>query len=623
MLLAWVCAILFAAVQAHFFLQGYRLTGDEVLFEHVILHGESAGYIAQTAAQQGRVGLYILLPLLMAGSYFADHLGFRIFYVLLWYVDILLFSAWAARMAKSRITLSLFVAIVALQSMIGYHMPPVGYPFQLGLPVFALLSCRFRFVRDSLIVAGPYSSWWRKRRIALNVIYMLALISSEYMMIIGGVLLAAEIISLRSSSPLLTLREVLTRFRDDLVTLPAVGLVYIVFRQSQPTHYDGTSLDGLGDLSATAQTFAMHVLSGTWLPFFNESMLSRAVVVQAIGVGALCLAALLFNGLSRPAPPEPETSRKGLLAGVFLLGIIAITLPVVSASKQQQWCLVDHNCSWLDSRISLFFLMAALAVAMISLQRTSPFKRVVNWLAVAALTTSAALSFIVSAQQAQGMKTATEAWSRAKIVACSGEALSAARESNFIDPNQYISMHAIMEREVFWNEYVAHLANNASCSKVTVLPPFMKRGPLALNEAEAVDANGSGARFLRAGWSHLEQSGVWSDGHNAVVAVPVAASVVPRRVSLVLQGYQPVGTDPQTVLVSMNGVVAGHWSVISSEAKSYAVDVPRAVGLTGGVISLRLDVEHPVSPLETHQSTDPRRLGVFLSSIRLERQDKS
>lgn len=100
---AWTCAALLAALQAHLFLQGYRLTGDDVLFESVVLDGGSLHYIAETVLQQGRIGQFVLMPLLLFGSHFADYLWFRFAYVLLWYVDLLLFSIWVARIARAHL----------------------------------------------------------------------------------------------------------------------------------------------------------------------------------------------------------------------------------------------------------------------------------------------------------------------------------------------------------------------------------------------------------------------------------------------------------------------------------------------------------------------------------------
>jgi hypothetical protein len=81
---AWLSAICLAMLQAHFFLGGFRLTGDDVLFEDVILHGHIGAYIVQTAAQQARIGHYVLIPFLLTGSHFSSSLAFRIFYVSLW-----------------------------------------------------------------------------------------------------------------------------------------------------------------------------------------------------------------------------------------------------------------------------------------------------------------------------------------------------------------------------------------------------------------------------------------------------------------------------------------------------------------------------------------------------------
>jgi len=400
MLFAWVCAALFAATQAHFFLYGYRLTGDDVLFENVVLHGKIADYIAQTAAQQARIGMYVLLPILLLGSHFADHLIFRVAYVSLWYADILLFSFWVARAAGSSIALPVFVAIVALQPMIGYHMPPVGYPLELGLPLMILMASRLAIVRGRSVVVGSRNIGSQLVMYAVHVFYLLALISSEYMMIFGLVLVACEVSIARSADASHSLGTVLKRYRGDLMSLAVVYFAYAYFRQSQASHYDGASMDGAGHIGALCKTFAMHIASGTWLPFFQTSVLAVAAVRGALVAAVLCFVALYFYWRANADDPK-LTERNRASAVVLALGVVAITLPVVSAEKQQQWCLINHNCSYLDSRISLLFLMASIALIIVSLSLRRIARAFLKLLMLATLTTSAALGYAVGFQQTQ------------------------------------------------------------------------------------------------------------------------------------------------------------------------------------------------------------------------------
>ncbi|WP_458070458.1 hypothetical protein [Rhodanobacter sp. BL-MT-08] len=616
MLLVWLCAVLFAATQAHFFLYGYRLTGDDVLFENVVLHGKIADYIVQTAAQQARIGMYVLLPILLLGSQFADHLLFRVAYVALWYADILLFSFWLARVSRVKMALPVFVAIVALQPMIGYHMPPVGYPLELALPLMVLMASRLVIVRGRPVVVGSRSIGSQLLMYLTHVFYLLALISSEYMMIVGLVLVACEISTARSADAAQPLGNVLKRYRGDLISLAVVYFAYAYFRQSQASHYDGASMDGLGHLAALGKTFAMHIASGTWLPFFQTSVLAPPAVRGALAAAVLCFFALcLYERANGGNTKLPKRSRAS--AVVLALGVVAITLPVVSAEKQQQWCLINHNCSYLDSRISLLFLVGSVALLIVSLAPNRVAKVSLKFFMLATLTVSAGLGYAVAVQQTQGMRIANSAWERARKLACAHTGLSVAQASRLIDPNHYIPMHSIMDRDMFWSDYMNRMATEQHCATPSSGVPIIGNH-LPVGTAELVRADGPGSRFISTGWSHIEPSGVWSDGNNALIETILEPSGQPLRLMLVLQAYDPASHGPQVLQVKINGVKLTSWTVAADVARAYAVDIPEQLSRSGGPLLLQLEIGHPTSPLENHQSSDPRKLGVFLSSLMLE-----
>lgn len=614
---AWLCAALLAVLQGHFFLDGYRLTGDDVLFENVVLHGKSFHYIVQTALQQGRVGAFVLVPLTLLGSHYSDYLLFRIAYVLLWYVDMLLFSIWVARVAQARLALPVFLALVAIQPMIGYHMPPVGYPLELGLPLLVMLATRLAFPAERPAIPDSRGSAAQLGIHVVYALYLLAMISSEYMIIVGTILLAAEIGAGRSGLRLRQLRMLAGRYRRDIVILALVYLAYAWFRQSQPTHYDGATLDGLGHGSDLLRTFALHVASATWLPFLDRSALVPTIWPGSLLAAVLCAVSLLsYWRFSRQTARSP-THGKWLAGGALLLGVVAITLPVVAARKQQIWCVIDHNCSYLDSRISLFFMLAAIGLALASLCRSGRTRDLLYGLALPSLALCSALGHAVNAQQTQGMKTAASAWTRARAIACISSGIIPAQASQYIDPDHYIPMHTMMNRDAFWHDYMARLAREGRCSgEPPARPPFLV-SVMHPDTVYPVRLDGAGLRYLGSGWSHAETGGVWSDGTPALIVTRLAPSPVPLKLMLTLQAYAPAEGQPQEVAVEVNGSPASHWKVVADQAALYEIDIPTVPAKTGGRITIRLDIMKPVSPLQRHQSTDARRLGVLLSHLEL------
>lgn len=610
---AWTCAALLAALQAHFFLQGYRLTGDGVLFESVVLDGGSLHYIAETALQQGRIGQFVLMPLLLFGSHFADYLWFRLAYVLLWYVDLLLFSIWVARIARAHLALPLFVALVTLQSMIGYHMPPAGYPLELGLPLLIVLATRLVASSERSLERTPAAQW---SVFVLYLLYPLALISSEYMMITGVVLLLVE--AGKHGVPQRPPRLLAAKYKREAMLLALVFLAYFWFRQSQSTHYDGASMDGLGHVRDLLHTFVLHVASATWLPFLDRASLESAIQPVALLASALCAIALLLHWRDGRQTASKTGDVQWLSSGLMLLGVVMITLPVVAARKQQLWCVANHNCSYLDSRISLLFLIGAIALALLPLQRSRKLRAYLGGMIILSLVLGNAVGYAISKQQARGMRTAAAAWARAVAIACIDPPVPVAQAVQYIDPDHFIPMHAMTDRNSFWQAYMARVAREHRChGEPPGRPPFQVSG-LVPGELLAVRLGDAGLHYLGLGWSHAEAGGVWSDGAEAVIEARLSASAQPLRLLLQLQAYSPAKDQPQRITVEINGSPVTHWNVSAEHAAIYTVDIPPQLATSGGQLSVRLDIEHPTSPLQRHQSSDARRLGVLLTSLELQ-----
>jgi hypothetical protein len=234
----------------------------------------------------------------------------------------LLFSAWIAGITRARIALPVFVGIVVLQPMIGYYMPPVGYPLQLGVPLLIILGMRLSWgrVRGS---ESPHPSSAARMLHGLGyVFYIAAILSSEYMMIFGLIIVLVEMSATTLAPAAITLRGRLFRHRVDIAILAAVYAAYVIYRLSQPSRYDGAVMNGMGHYRDLLYTFFMHIASGTWLPFATASALTRAALPRA---GGHMRVRLDIGQPTSPLAQHASTDPREL--GVMLSNVQILALP--------------------------------------------------------------------------------------------------------------------------------------------------------------------------------------------------------------------------------------------------------------------------------------------------------
>jgi hypothetical protein len=131
---------------------------------------------------------------------------------------------------------------------------------------------------------------------------------------------------------------------------------------------------------------------------------------------------------------------------------------------------------------------------------------------------------------------------------------------------------------------------------------------------QLVTAGGEpGVAILAGGWSAPEGNGVWSDGTEAVLRLPLAGSG-PWMCSLYASPY-PADVHGRSLVVRVGGRVAAEWACAAGTADF------------GGPLDFRIDepghlvLEMPwaTSPRELGHSDDDRRLGICLHRIALER----
>lgn len=134
----------------------------------------------------------------------------------------------------------------------------------------------------------------------------------------------------------------------------------------------------------------------------------------------------------------------------------------------------------------------------------------------------------------------------------------------------------------------------------------------------SLDAGQGGAAepYLGDGWSTPEPGLTWTDGAVASIILPVtpppSGSAV--RLALAVHPHLGPGLDRQVVRLTANGTDVGTWTL--SESLQMLVDLPP--GLVGSELRLVLHLPNARSPKDLGSSPDPRRLGVALSSLRID-----
>lgn len=124
-----------------------------------------------------------------------------------------------------------------------------------------------------------------------------------------------------------------------------------------------------------------------------------------------------------------------------------------------------------------------------------------------------------------------------------------------------------------------------------------------------------GAR-LRRGWSHIEPWGVWSDGLEAEIELRVGQGEL-YYAELVTQGYIPPGREKLEVTFRCNGQAAEQ--VVYKPKQFQTIRIPCRKRAEDDYVVISVDVVDPTSPLAEGRGNDPRRLGIGLHSVKIDK----
>ncbi len=130
--------------------------------------------------------------------------------------------------------------------------------------------------------------------------------------------------------------------------------------------------------------------------------------------------------------------------------------------------------------------------------------------------------------------------------------------------------------------------------------------------------DGTAAPYKVDGWSHAEPWGTWTDGHQAVLRLPLKRSPGgPVEVTLEANAFIRPAQPRLNVSVRCAQTVVAEWRLEKADVASYRAIVPASLAARGGALVLSFHIESPKSPRELGESSDGRRLGFGVHRLRL------
>ena len=630
----WLLILLTISVHMMLFTYGYRRTADEVFYLRKWMAGWDSlkTYAIVAAIDQGRVGQFFLVPVNAFGAYFSDLFSFRLVFVALHACVLLLFSVYCSLLFRADVTGALVVILVTMQPLTADHMPPASYPLQNTIPFLCVLVSRCVLVLQRRSNRHVRRMW----SIVAQITFTGAMVTTEFAFLLGTALLAAEYLqamasttrSGRPASCVFVDRVSGRWFRDDVVAVLCSLSVYGLFRWFSPSTYSGNSLDAIHEGHRLMETAVRHIVAGTIFPQVDSGVFAVPwhVILAAISVGtltALCLSVTLHDVHKIRAPL--------ITAGTAIILMLYVTFPIAATAKQQQWCVDDNTCGYLDSRLSyLGFGVIVLCLLAFVLRRPNTQRERTATVIMTSLIlgTLSTVTYAANWLQAQVMIVDSEPWRRANILACYPEVRPASSDELvlMLDPLDRVHLHPTEDVPRFWLEYMAQNAKGRRCSiapdaRRAELNEIYRYGPFAFPGQSARFSPTTGIRYLGSGWATPESWGVWSDGDMAELILKVRGVSRPaiRSVVLGFRVYFGPSVSTQTIDVTVNGAITERWifdkGTQPSDCCERRIVLPPDL-LQPGDIRIGFLIGTPRNPDAEGKSAETRRLGIGLKEIR-------
>jgi hypothetical protein len=586
-LLSDIGLFLFASLQLWPFLGVFHQSADENVLHYLLLllnndHWEILRQVRLLAEQQGRIGIFLATPLELLGVLLPEFALGRMLSVGCFGLLLLYFCRLLAVQFRTPLTRPAFLLTLCLTPMAAHHLPPNSYPLLVTVPLLALVGLHLHLAR-------PAASFRWSQGLALAMLIPLTLIL-EYAFVAG---LGLTILAIAAAEPERRLKVALQQGAALSLSLA----IYLGYRVIFPSNYAGNTLGAPGVLEVVGLQ-GLHAINGTVLPrlFVGLDAGSSPLLTSGVFVIGTWLCLRVFLEPLRNIDPK----RLALIASVCLGWAWLNTLPHALTAKYQDWCRVNNDCTYVDSRIAAlsFGVLAAIGIALVMhvlYRRMAGGGRWAGRLCAGAVGILGTLTFLQNRGAAHDMVGQQQAFSVIREASCRPDG-GIARDVTAVN---------ILARTVAWH---SPSADSPTATRYLMLyRDSLARLGLTCRPTPFEPATAVG--FL--GWATPEPGGRWSVGEGAVLRLQGQGKEAGTL--LRIRAYVPPGSPPQRVLFR-TGEGPGCEILLSENALNLLV--PWTADDRDRKLAVMIETPDAISPSAAGASIDQRKLGVFLSSAR-------
>lgn len=463
-------------MQGWIFVAGYLTTADDIYFHNLIFDENFNLFTTANsfAINQGRVGQYISVPLVILGSAFADEIAARIIYVGLYFLLIFLTFFYLLKIANIKILLVTFTLSISLIS-IGpenyNHLPPVAYPLLITIPCLLIILLKLFKLKKTIELS--HNSWIVV--LFYSLLMLFALLMNEFAFIFGSAIFFFELIVSRTK---IAPSKIYFLKADFLLLLISVA-IYLLFRFNFPSNYDGNSPNGITNLNQIIYTTLSHIFSSTAIPFltgWQTEVFSRPnpTLAYLASTYPQKIASLIFGSISAflfflliRKKIQFYNVNDTILASVFFA--VYVSLPTAITLKYQDWCQKGH-CAYIDSRLSYVGLILLITLIIIIFKNRFDVKNLISKILI---TFSFFLIFFITSFTYLNnqilrdvLQDYSNAWKNAQNLVClNGGGIDF--EGNFmdsIDPKNNIRYHLNFDYKSYWINYMDNFYKRGKCN---------------------------------------------------------------------------------------------------------------------------------------------------------------
>lgn len=635
--------VLTAVVHAYSFLAGYRLTADDVSYHWYAMNGiqESWQFIRRAAIEQGRIVHFPDLVTSLIGAYYSDYPLFRVFYVSLYFANFFLFSFYINRAFGLNLFWFFSFILFIFHPLQFFHTSPGAYPFKIAFPIFLILLARLKLLNHR--ICGSDQSEFKSY--PWLILCLGAMLFSEYAFDFALSLVLIDYVARvflagkkqpESRFSGNCIRQLLSRWTlHDSVIIVIFLILYLGFRLVFPSSYDGNKLPTDFNLILFLNALAGHIFGGSVVssfmreaPWVFPAGHSLDLWQYASILVIFTFSIIVFLHVCWSLEGNCMFNNNLLVvfyAGLFsLISAVLVTTPVVITTKyqNQSWCKDFGRCVFLDSSLSyLGFGLFLGTILLFVFYFASRAGFLVRFLFSILISVVAALSALNNIKIESQMSDYVSGWDRAKALSCySRNELPDISITSIVDPARRISMHPNFNSDKYWSLFIEDQRNNqvsGHCNKIynSLFKDFNSDIKYYFNDS------GNAKILLAGGWSAPEMWGVWSDGDQANLLIPVKPDYasIELEVSAFINDTHPfqqvdlyygdIFIESLQLKKAAGNVIVLNYDILYSDTSK---NMPFAL--------LSFKFKNQISPLALGINADSRRLALGLVSVTIHKR---